>query len=388
MRTIAFAIIALALAVTPAHAQKNKVPKRPALPAEADTNDANAYYQFGLSQVRNRPGQAADAFYWAIRLAPPWADPYYARRTALLLERRNSLWGYLTGQKGIVTSKQVRAIDSLTSEALVRNPFFASRLEWIMINEAVMHEFGEMLPAGRTGDAGFDAFMAYAEGRYDLAARLYGELLRRRPRDHHLRAPRARALFHQMQYDSAANELTILLTEMRKQEQKELVYYYDSKELFEYSLGRIYYLQDRYDDAKAALGRALEEDLSFYMAHVDLAEISLKQGDTTTALSELALATELRGTDAAVRLRYGDALYHAKRYDEAVEQYRAAITQEPYFAQPYFHLARALDESGKSAEAAEIYRAFVARSPRGRSELEAAKKRLAELAAATPGSTP
>ena len=391
MRTLSLVTLAVLVIAAPVQAQKNgKEPPRNLLPAAADTNDAMAYYQWGLSKLPKQPDQAADAFYWAIRLAPTWADPYYARRSALHMENRTTLWRYVIGQRGVVNSKQVRAIDSLATEALIRNPFINSRLDRLMLEEGLHYETQGQgyLDRMRSGEAWWDAFIAYGDGRYADAARLYGDALKRRSRDYHLRLPRARAFYHLLQLDSAANELTLLLEQMRKEDDKTLVYFYDSKELLEYSLGRVYYLMDRYDDARAALGRALEEDLSFYMAHVDLAEIALAQGDTTTALSELALAAELRGTDAGVRLRYGDALASAKQLDEAVVQYKAAIEHEPWFALPYYQLARALDVQGKPAEAAEQYRAFVVRSARNREELVVAQKRLAELQAAGGGGSP
>ena len=155
--------------------------------------------------------------------------------------------------------------------------------------------------------------------------------------------------------------------------------------MFEYSLGRVYFQLSQHDSARAALGRALEEDLSFHMAHVSLAEIALVQGDTATALSELALATELRAADAGVRLMYGQALLDAKRADEAAEQLRQAIAHEPFFALPYYHLARALEAQGKGPEAAAQYRDFLARAPKALGETGEARTRLAQLGAAGGG---
>src|SRR5690606_39716118 len=114
-----------------------------------------------------------------------------------------------------------------------------------------------------------------------------GDALRRRSRDYALRAPRARAFYHRMMFDSAANEITILLEEMRKRDEKQLVYFYDSKAMLEFTLARAYSAQNDTASARAALGRALEEDMSFYIAHSELAEMALASGDTTTALSEL-----------------------------------------------------------------------------------------------------
>ena len=63
-------------------------PPRPELAAGADTNSANAYYEFGLERLERRPKRAADAFYWACRLEPTWAEPWYAQWVARLLAPR------------------------------------------------------------------------------------------------------------------------------------------------------------------------------------------------------------------------------------------------------------------------------------------------------------
>ncbi|HUF25670.1 MAG TPA: tetratricopeptide repeat protein [Gemmatimonadaceae bacterium] len=385
MRKLAVIGLALVLVASPALAQRGRaerIPPRPALPAGADTNDAMAYYQYGLSRIQRQPTEAANSFYWATRLMPVWADPYYARRTALHLEARQMLWRYVTRQRGIMNSREVRAIDSLATEALIRSPFYASRFDRMLLDEAVRFESGgeAWISRQRSGDPAFDAWMAFGDARFELAARLYGEALKRRPREYFYRAPRARAFYHLMQFDSAANELTLLLEEMRKRDETTLVYRYDSKAMFEYSLGYLYYLMDRYDDARAAYGRALEEDLSFHMAHVEMAQIALHQRDTATALSSLALAVELRESDAGVRIRYGDALAAAGRFDEAVAQYRAGIEHEPYFAQLYFNLARSLDRSGGASDAVVQYRSYLERAPRNRDEIALARQRISELA--------
>ena len=60
------------------------VPARPPLDG-ADTNHAAAYYQYGLSVLAQDPFKAADAFYWASRIDPTWAQPLYAGRIAYLM---------------------------------------------------------------------------------------------------------------------------------------------------------------------------------------------------------------------------------------------------------------------------------------------------------------
>ncbi len=56
--------------------------RRPRLDAKADTNDWEAYYDFGVDNLQRFPSRAYDAFYWAARLAPWSGDPLYAQWVA------------------------------------------------------------------------------------------------------------------------------------------------------------------------------------------------------------------------------------------------------------------------------------------------------------------
>ena len=96
------ALVLFAALVIPsiAQSQKNKdqdEPKRPALFARADSNEAAAYYSLGLEELRKNPKLAADAFYWAIRLNPLHSEAYYARRVALLLSDKRRAARYYMG---------------------------------------------------------------------------------------------------------------------------------------------------------------------------------------------------------------------------------------------------------------------------------------------------
>src|SRR5713101_1954999 len=91
---------------SPLQGQKGKTPKRPDLGVGADTNFAPAYYGYGLSVVQRDPQKAAEAFYWAARLDPTWAQPLYARRIALLMAEPRFLVGYMNGTRRFVDSKE------------------------------------------------------------------------------------------------------------------------------------------------------------------------------------------------------------------------------------------------------------------------------------------
>src|SRR5205814_9741185 len=81
---------------------QQRMPDRPDLPGGADRHDAWSYYRLGQSMLIREPQKAADAFYWAARLNPAWAEAYYGRRVALLLRDPLRLTRYLDGEARVL----------------------------------------------------------------------------------------------------------------------------------------------------------------------------------------------------------------------------------------------------------------------------------------------
>jgi hypothetical protein len=129
---IAFGIT---IAARPAAGQRTEhQPERPELPAGSDRNDPWSYYRLAQSQLRDDPEKAANAFYWAARLNPTWAEPFYGRRVALLLRDPRRLSRYMRGDKGVIRSRETQAIDSLYLQALTLNPFLGPQLDHMILD--------------------------------------------------------------------------------------------------------------------------------------------------------------------------------------------------------------------------------------------------------------
>ncbi|HEY9229887.1 MAG TPA: tetratricopeptide repeat protein, partial [Gemmatimonadaceae bacterium] len=223
MRSRAAATAALLLLATVSVSAQQKEPKRPKLNAQADTNDAHAYYAFALQRLKDDPEKAADALYWSTRLEPSWADAYYARRVALLLIDRSMLSRYWGGDRRTVESKEVKRIDSLFYQSLTINPFVSQTLERQLF-EAIADEIAgryERAGAGsstevryaidqatRTWGPAFRAWLAYGEGRYADALALYAQAIKEDKRNGPLHADRGRIFLNMNQPDSALAEMT------------------------------------------------------------------------------------------------------------------------------------------------------------------------------------
>jgi tetratricopeptide (TPR) repeat protein len=384
-------------------AQTGKVPKRPDLGGDADTNFAPAYYTYGVSKLERDPDRAAAAFYWAARIDPAWAQPLYARRVALFLADPRLLVGYMNGNRRYIESKEARSIDSLELRALTLNPFLPRDLDKQLIVAYLRALFQEELrKTGEEMDAAhavrFDYFMekylrnyarervrarmAVSEGRLPEALDLYRRALSQEREDQAgIHIERARA-FHMLgNDDSTRGELTQALDELRKKDEKALVYVYQSKALLEHCIGLTYESKAQFEPAREAYGMALEEDLSYYPAHIRLGSVAFASGDTASALNELDLAVQLKGDDPWLRATYGITLAQTNRSAAAVEQLRKAIELEPFYPGPYYILGRVEETAGKSADAAEGYRGYLAHASSQDARVADVKQRLAALLA-------
>ena len=376
------ALAAAALSPTaPAGAQSaERAPKRPRLKEGSDTNSAGAYYFDALGSINRAPARAADGFYWAARIEPTLGDASYARWVALLLANKPNLLRYYFGDPAVTQSKQQRRADSLYLRALLRDPFFAPRLDKHVTDE-VIYQLTDGDPTQvsmASADPRVNAWRAYEQGRFAEAARYYAAAVKAHPKQHWLRQQRARALFLSQQYDSTVAELERLLEIQRTLDAKKLVYIYESKAMTEFQIGWTQARLGNLPAAREAYGRALVEDLAFYRAHEALGDVALAQGDTAVALQEYDQAVQIHGADAVLREKYALLLVRQQRADDAAAQFRGAIEAEPYYARPYLYLARILELQEKP-EALDMYRAFIARANRDDGQLERAKQQLAEF---------
>ena len=393
--TIALATV-VALPSFPLGAQRLGPPPARPKAAVSDTNDALAYHQYGIAIFERDPTNAASAFYWAARINPNFADALYARRAALLMTNPSLRKTYIDGGRGARESKQLRALDSLYLRALNLNPLVYRQLDKRLLTAHIIDEtqrnmrrYGQdgstaeisFVVDGWLRDAGswYRGWSAYSNGDFQDALRNYAAAMKETKFKAGIRIERGRIFGMIGQLDSAVAELRSALTELRSRDTKDLVFFYDSKALFEHTIGTLLEQQGDLAGAREGYGKALQEDLAFYPAHLRLGLLALGANDTTAALSELDLATQIAGDEPYVRHVYGFALTAAGKYPEAVEQLKKAVELEPYFALPYVLLGQAYERQGDGKNASASYTTFLARSSQKEPQRAFATQRLKEV---------
>jgi tetratricopeptide (TPR) repeat protein len=371
--------------------------RRPRLTAGADTNDALAYLELGMSTVAESPDAAADAFYWAARLDPSAPGALHGRRIALLTRRQQTLTQYFQGgRRARENSQEFRALDSLQQRAMHLDPLMFRMLDRTLLFTYYYNSYRRR--GGSLGRREFDrellfelqseppavrAWSLYGAGQFDQAIAQYDIAIRESRDPVNLHIERARTLSLRSRDAEAISgfERAIELLTTRDARRGEYVVFYDSKALLHHSIGVLYVRQNQQDSAPAAFGRAMEEDVSFWPPHVALGRLALSQHDSVTAVAELGLAATLATDEPYIQYVYGEMLLATAQPADAVEPLRAAIALEPYYAAPHFLLAEALAAAGDPAGARTHYERFLALSSmRDGPRRATATSRLAALA--------
>ncbi|HET7456229.1 MAG TPA: hypothetical protein VFJ74_01155, partial [Gemmatimonadaceae bacterium] len=287
-----------------------KMPKRPKPERDAelrDENDWRAYFECG--QTAKHLDRAYDCFYWATRLDPARPEPRYAQ------------WWLSDGKD-----------TSAHRAALYIDPF--------MYQGRVL--FIEARPAGMWVNNQRKAWDALRAGRYFEASNTFAKYVASKPNDLDARWGFAIAYYYRSLFDSSAAQLRRLEERLRREQKERLLNVYRSTEFVNYMEAAAMVAGGRRDSARASLERALTENLAFYPAHMQLADLDLDAGDTAAAAQHWAQARELYGADVVARRRYALFLLRTGHAAEAETELRAVLAAEPYWVDAHADLAAAI----------------------------------------------
>lgn len=339
----------------------------------ADPNDALSYYRLGDSVRRVLPGLADQAFYWALRLDPTFADAYFARWTLL---RREFPWREMPdGSIRRIFAVQAGAglaTDSLLNIAIAYSPFLEGSLDfprWI-INADERRAGRDPIMAG---------MRAYGLRDYHKAVTEWATALRKEPKAVLLHVPRAYAWVRLNEPDSAIGDLTVLVKHLELVQRDSSIAPYYSKEYLYYAIGMLHATKLRYEEARTAFEQALLENLGFYMAHVRLAGTAALLQDTTTALNELQTAMLIRGDDPLALVYHASLLISAGHLGDAELKLRAALRADSDYALPHVFLGLAAETRHDTTTARAEYSLYLERAPRSATERVWASTHLDKL---------
>ena len=116
------------------------------------------------------------------------------------------------------------------------------------------------------------------------------------------------------------------------------------------------------DGAEREFKKAIELNPRYATAHHWHAHYFLARGQTEQAVSEIKQAQELDPLSFIINVGVGWCLYHARRYDDAIQQYRFSLTLNPDFPLTHCTLGMVLVQKKSYDEAmAEFHKALALR---------------------------
>lgn len=351
-----------------------KEPKRPKLDPGADTNDANAYLEWG--NLRDTPWKRSfDAYYWAYRLDPTH-HIYVLNMFTAVYWAQSPEWRreYALGADFVTKSKESRLLDSLVNMLAYREPFahFSNGGRCTVSRDWLDYVHGNDY---------LTAEHYYESGCWTQASEWYRKVLAKYPNHFSSRMNLVRSLHWTGQHGSALAQIDTAIAQLRARDSKRTYRYYASKEQLETMRGEILTQMEDFFGARKAYGKALEENLSYWPAHTRLARLASIQGEHDEALQEYDQAVQLAGAEPSVHFDYGIALLRAEKGADAEREFRRTLELAPDFGLAYFNLALALDQQGKRVEAIDAYRTYLKRAPRRQAKMASmATQRLAVLA--------
>jgi tetratricopeptide (TPR) repeat protein len=349
--------------------------RRPVLPAGADTNSWIAYYNYGVAHLRTSPEDAEAGFVWATRIDPTRSQPLYARWITFWRRNMGLYKKYLNHDRRLLESPLILRVDSFYVRAQLRNPFTPLDLDLIL------QERLAWTTSNWARDSYTQGFVNYAAGNYVAATYHFERLVTKDPVEYSdVRRLLALCYIATHRLDKAVEQTVAFLAEQRRRSATYTVRVYQSQEVLLYGLGALHRILGDTAAARQDLSQSLTENIAFFPAHAELADIALEAGDTAQAIAEYSLAVELAPDDGVLHYRYARVLSTVGGLADAESELRRAIQLEPFFAPPYLGLALVLETRGNAAEAAEQYRGYLARTNRGDPRIEMARARLAALA--------
>ena len=392
----------LAIVLTSQTALPQGMPKRPSLGVDADTNSAQEYYAYATANLDKYPERAADGFFWASQLDPTWAQPLYGRRVALLLISADPFFvHYMDGERAFTHLHDALRIDSLELHARMLDPLFEREFEKDLVMRYLKAQY-DFVNATATGSERqtFDyyaeqylrssaspylrAILAVHDHRLDQALRLYRDaLMQGRHAGAEVHMARGEVFHILGNDDSARVEMELGLDSLRGRDAKDLVHLYESKSVFHHGIGLIWERAGLIDQARQAYAHALQEDPRYYPAHLRLGLLALAEGDTTTALSELGLAAQIKEDEPVVQTTYGAVLVELGHLGDADRHLHRAAELAPFYAAPYYALGRVAELAHRPADAVQHYRAYLARAAAQEPRAADVRRRLADLQASS-----
>lgn len=340
--------------------------------ARQDSLDPAAHYNLAAGYMgKKRFPEAEQSLKTALAIDPRFASALLA--LAVARERDEDLWD---AAKSDSAKRAVwHETDLMYSRAFLVDPFVDVRVLALLFRITGSNNYA-------------NAIEAFVEGRYaDAYVKLGGVIDDRpknQPRDS---AGRSLLWLHALsavqvkEYEAAEIDIQGLMRlASQAQADSSINRAPLSVNQYRYMMAALKHRAGSTGDAVKLYQEVLEQDVSNYMAHVQLARIHEEAKNWPAAISERRRAVEVQPDDASLLTELGVTLGRSGDFNGAVEVLREASAANPRDVRPLFWLGVAEMQLNNKDAARDAFTRFLAVAPsRQEAQIATAKQRLAAL---------
>jgi tetratricopeptide (TPR) repeat protein len=367
--------IALLMGVTDGVAQR-KPKSSPAIDSlepkvKADSNDARLHYELAMAYWKvKRYDDSERELQEAVTVAPQYAEAYLAL-SAIAEARGEKYWKKVAKDNGTAAVEAAFAnSDRHYRKAFLLNPLVDLRItskveERSEIQQGVfIIRIWWLRPLTRS-------LNAIREGRYQQAFDLLQTVLSDpKAGDRGMDLPEAVLWYHGLtaghlhRYEEAINDMALLTGRAVADEKKEQLEFVPLKANdYRYALATMLYLAGRNDQAAPTFRRALEFDIGLYTAHVQLARMLEAEQRWDEAVEERRAAVNANPDDAMLLTDLGQTLLRAGKMEEAADALQLAMATNPRDPYPPYLAGITALRLDRKQEARQAFERFLSLAP-------------------------
>lgn len=333
---------------------------------QENPNGPVAYYNLGVGYTAKKQYEKAlDSFHKCLEIAPHFADAYFAIYCVEYAKDKELYSKALEEESTPEVKEKISEIDRYLQFALIYDPFFDWKISTILLEKrpSSPYPYTQAL-INRTYDLLSEGFRQFNLGNYAKAVKKLDLLIDVMPDFIQAYLIRGFAQAQLKKYECAIEDFLFIIEKLEEYNKKKVLpIYLNPAELY-YFIGYAYLKQGDLDKAEDAFKKVIMENMGFYMAHYRLSNVCQKKGNYEGALKELNAAIIGEPNDPVFHYYKGIRLNQMRRDWEAMKEYKKAISINPKFPNPYYHLAMVLESVNCYEEAVEEYQNFIDRAPK------------------------
>lgn len=343
----------------------------------SDSNSAVAHYNLGLGYTAKKDFDSAiTAFETAIELEPSFAQAHFGAYCTKMVFYRNEY-----EKQSEDTSSLVKSINRHLEMALLTDPFIDWRVSTILLSQtpgSYDADVQELIDA--IYEIFYSGFREFALGNYETSVAKFNRTIEIFPKFGQCYLFRGLAHAQLQRFDSSRNDLQHVIDEIKEYNKNKIVPVYTSTAQLHYFMAFTHLRQNNLAAAEDLFKKALTEELNYYMAHAQLANIYMQHKQFSSALQEIDQAIFISPEDPVLHYNRGIVLTQLRQFPDALASYQKAIELQPRYCKPYFNAALLAEAIGRKELARSYYTQFIARSPKSNVEqLQRAAEKIEKL---------